>query len=354
MSGHSQPSFSLCRSVEWLRSGCCLRLIDESVPLSNPATKIRALRVSARGHVTVVTAARLTQAYARRMQTNSGFITRATVLLLLIALCPLFASGQSPSGKSATVTTDGKQNPGAVSDINAQLIWLLAASPAAKDSPDEWKVRFLHQVRAFAHGRDADGARPGAKLAPLLREFRSRHDEIAAQYNALIPSVAREDVWVEYRNFRVKINDLVAETVRNLYNTFPESASSFHTAIEQCKQNITLFSYNSSTDPDYATSPRAATTGFTYIQGAVSSGWLTNVEDHKHKEVRSVTVVITGMVPGCPGLVFPNVKIGSVSGAWIEGPKQQTLEYMNFQVTRPLGADEKFWVAVSCEIAKAK
>ena len=183
------------------------------------------------------------------------------------------------------------------------------------------------------------------KVVAALREFRARHDAIAAEYNALIPSVAREDVWMEYRNFRVKVNDLVAETVRNLYSMFPDSAGLFHTAIEQTKRTIYLSAYKSTADPDYANSPRAAASGFTYIQGAVTGNAIV-----KHSTTTYVTAVIAGMVPGCPGKVLPTVTIG---GALSEGPHLHPWEYMDFQSTRATTSNKAdYGIAVQCAIGE--
>ncbi len=239
------------------------------------------------------------------------------------------------------MTTGGNLNPEVVSDINAQLIWLLAASPTVKDSPDEATARSVYLLDAFGGANAANQE----KLVAALREFRARHDAIAAEYNALIPSVAREDVWMEYRNFRVKVNDLVAETVRNLYSTFPDNAGQFHTAIEQTKRTIYVSAYKSSADPDYANSPRAAATGFTYIQGAVTGNAVV-----KHSKTTYVTAVIAGMVPGCPGKVFPTVTIG---GASAEGQHLHPWEYMDFQNTRATTSNKAgYGIAVQCAIGE--
>ncbi len=270
---------------------------------------------------------------------------KAAILLIVIILCVMPALAQSSADKLPTVTTGGNLNPEVVSDINAQLIWLLAASPTAKDSLDEATARMTYQLDAFRGASSANQE----KLVVALREFRARHDAIAAEYNALIASVAREDVWVEYRNFRVKVNDLVAESMRNLYGMFPESAANFHTAIEECKRTIYVSAYKSSVDPDYANSPRAAATGFTYIQGAVSGNATV-----KNSATTYVTAVITGMVPGCPGRVYPQVRIGAESGAWITGPQQPPLEYLNYQATRAVGARNGYRIAVSCALSKTQ
>ncbi len=262
-------------------------------------------------------------------------------ILLLLLVCSAFPLlSQSAADQLPTVTTGGNINPEVVSDINAQLIWLLAAAPTVRDSLDEATARSVYQRLAF--GNDAAN---GQKVNAALREFRVHHDAIAAEYNALIPSVAREDVWVEYRNFRVKVNDLVAETVRNIYSMFPDSASQFHTAIEQTKRTIYLSAYKSSSDPDYASSPRAAATGFTYIQGAVTGDTVV-----KQSATKYVTAVIAGMVPGCPGRVFPTVAIG---GASVEGPHLHPWEYMDFQSTQTI-TDNKagYGIAVKCAIGE--
>jgi hypothetical protein len=266
---------------------------------------------------------------------------RIAIFLLLI-LCfafPLFA--QSAADKLPTVTTGGNLNPEVVSDTNAQLIWLLAASPTVKDSLDEATARNVYLLDAFA----GPSAANQEKIVAALREFRTRHDAIASEYNALVPSIARENVWMEYRDFRVKVNDLVSETVRNLYSMFPDSAGQFHTAIEQTKRTIYLSSYKSSADPDYASSPRAAATGFTYIQGAV-----TGHAAVKHSTTTYVTAVIAGMVPGCPGKVFPTVTIG---GALAQGPHLHPWDYMDFQSTQAAKSNKaEYGIAVQCALGE--
>lgn len=106
---------------------------------------------------------------------------KVAILLLLIACCGLAATAQSAADKLPTVTTGGNLNPEVVSDINAQLIWLLAASPTVKDSQDEATARNVYLLDAFG---GANGANQ-EKLVDALREFRARHDAIAAEYNAL-------------------------------------------------------------------------------------------------------------------------------------------------------------------------
>jgi hypothetical protein len=266
---------------------------------------------------------------------------RATIFLPLIICFAFPLLSQSAADKLPTVTTGGNLNPEVVSDINAQLIWLLAASPTVKDSLDEAAARSLYLRDAFGGSSAANQE----KLVAALREFRARHDAIASEYNALTPSVARENVWMEYRDFRVKVNDLVAETVRNFYSMFPDSASQFHTAIEQTKRTIYLSSYKSSADPDYANSPRAAATGFTYIQGAVTGNAVV-----KHSTTTYVTAVIAGMVPGCPGKVFPTIASG---GGLAQGPHLHPREYMDFQSTRATKSDKAdYGIAVQCAIGE--
>jgi hypothetical protein len=266
---------------------------------------------------------------------------RFASLLLLLFCCAFPLLSQSPADKLPTVTTSGNLNPEVVSDINAQLIWLLASSPTVKDSLDETTARGVYLLDAFG-GANASNQQ---NVAAALREFRVRHDAIAAEYDALIPSVEREDVWMEYRNFRVKVNDLVAETARNLYSMFPDSSSQFHTAIEQTKRTIYLSAYKSSADPDYASSPRAAATGFTYIQGAVTGKAVV-----RHSTTTYVTAVIVGMVPGCPGKAFPTV---TIEGALVQGPHLHPWRYMDFQNTRASRSNEaNYGIAVQCAIGE--
>ena len=272
---------------------------------------------------------------------------KTLLLLLLIAACAMPTVAQSPSEKLPTVTTGGDLNPEVVSDTNAQLVWLLAASPTALDTDLEKVARSEYQRAAFG----ALSAPNQAALNATLREFRIRHDAYATEYNALIPSISRDDVWMEYRNFRVKVNDLVAETIRNLYSTFPDSAGPFHTAIEECKRTMYLSSYRSTADPDYATSPRAAATGFTYIQGAVA-GRSRAPEKQNASYGGVITAVIVGMVPGCPGKVVPSVFLGG-SDAGADGPHIHPWEYMNFQMTgRVRNAQSGYVIAVNCAISK--
>jgi hypothetical protein len=255
---------------------------------------------------------------------------KAIALLIVTLVGVLTVAAQSPEDKLPTVTTQGTTNPEAISDLNAQLIWLLGAAPGPQDSSNETAARAAYRQTAF--GKMDTGTRE--KLDGLLREFRVRHDALAAEYNARIPSVQREDVWVVYRDFRVKVNDLVAETVRTLYAALPDGGSRWHSTIQETKRTIYLSAYRSSADPEYASNPRTASTGFTYIQGAVSGGG------------HFLTAVIVGMVPGCPGKVYPTVVIG---GASAEGPLLHPREYMNFQRTQA-SAPDNYGIAVQCAI----
>src|SRR5271169_6477172 len=101
---------------------------------------------------------------------------KAIILLLSVALFALLSRAvlvaQSDADKLPTVTTQGDTNPEAVSDINAQLIWLLAASPGAQDSPLEIAARSEYQQIAFGMLGPGDQS----QLSSSLRNFRSRHD----------------------------------------------------------------------------------------------------------------------------------------------------------------------------------
>jgi hypothetical protein len=266
---------------------------------------------------------------------------KVIILLLLIAANALAAPAQSQSqsaiDKLPTVTTQGDTNPEAVSDINAQLIWSLAASPAPQDTSVETAARSEYQSVAFGRLN----VQNQEKLNATLRDFRSRHDAFAADYNAAVPSVSRNDVWEVYRDFRIKVNDLVAETVRALNDQFPDSAAQFQSVIQTCKATMALSAYRSSSDPNYASNPRTAATGFTYIQGAVTNGAYT-------------TAVIVGMVPGCPGRVYPQVAIGG-SDASVDGPHIHPWQYMHFQQTGRVNRPQTGYViAVECAIGSSQ
>src|SRR5664279_2638549 len=282
----------------------------------------------------------LTRLYNRRQ--TEKIMAKVSILLLLIVVSPLLTIGQSKlpsaSDRLPTVTTPGKTNPETVSDINAQLIWLLGASPAPHDSAMETAARSAYWREAFGNLSFQDQE----KLSATLRDFRSHHDAFAAEYNGLVPSISRDDVWKEYRDFRVKVNDLVAETVRTLNDLFPDSAAQFHSTVEVGKSFMFLSSYRSSADPDYATSSRAAATGFTFIQGAVSGGPF-------------ATGVTVGMVPGCPGKMIPQIRVGTADDSLVMGPPTAPWEYVNFQVTKPIAEHQvKYSSMVNCFISKSQ
>ena len=271
---------------------------------------------------------------------------RALLLNLVVLLFSLFAaaqSGQGPENSLPTAGIDGSRNPEAISDINAQLVWLLAASPAANDSAVEQAARQAYQHHAV--NLDAPDV---LKLNAVLRDFRNQHDALAAEYNGSAPSIGREELWREYRNFRNKENDLVAATIRSINDQFPAAAAQLTSTIQEAKKNIQLSFYRSSTNPDYVTNPRTAVTGFAYIQGAVSA------MSNSGKPTLYQTVLIAGMVPGCPGKVRPKV-LNVVGGnvGWVEGPTFSPIEYMSFQNTQPSAANEKKTQAaqlVMCEL----
>lgn len=247
---------------------------------------------------------------------------RSLTLLLVAAFCSVVAFAQTdapPPGGFPSVTTEGNSRPETVSDLNAQLIWLMAAAPASQDSPQESAARKEYQHAALGNLN----AQQFENLNGILREFRTRHDAFAAEYNALVPSMVRDDVWVEYRNFRNKVNDLVAETIRHLNDSFPSGSSQLHSTIEDAKSHIAVTTYHSSVDTNYSSNPRTTATGFAMFEGAISSN---------AKGAGYVTAVVVGMVPGCRGKVFPLVMVSS-GAAPIVGPETLPWEYVNFQYT---------------------
>ena len=82
---------------------------------------------------------------------------RLIVVVLLFALSTVVALAQVDPSKLPTVTTQGNTNPEAISDANAQLIWLLAATPTltveSAPNPDEARNRMeatiLYRLAAF-------------------------------------------------------------------------------------------------------------------------------------------------------------------------------------------------------------
>jgi hypothetical protein len=265
---------------------------------------------------------------------------RSFTLFFLIALCSLVAFAQTdapPPGGFPAVTTEGNTRPETVSDLNAQLVWLMAAAPSSQDSPQESAARKEYQRGALGNL----SAQQSESLNGTLRDFRNRHDASAAEYNALVPSMARDDVWVEYRNFRNKVNDLVADTIRRLNDSFPAGSSQFHSTIEDLKSHISVTTYHSSVDANYSSNPRTTVTGFAIFQGTISSNT---------KGVGYVTAVIVGMVPGCRGKNFPLVILSS-NTAPIMGPPTLPWEYINFQYTTPTSkAVGLAGIMVNCEM----
>jgi len=272
---------------------------------------------------------------------------RAGLLLFIILVSIQVAiaqpSPQLPKDPYPSVNTPGDANPAAVSDLNAQLIWLMAASPAANDSADVAAARKSYQHAGLGYL----GAADQVKLNVVLADFRSLHDAFAAAYNALMPTISRDDVWHEYRDFRIKVNDLVAETFRSINDSFPNSAAQLHTTIEEAKRSINLTTYNSSTDTSYASNARTAATGFAMIQGTVSNA--VSRSNNKSPAPDYATAVIVGMVPGCPGKVVP-VILPTTGQPPVEGPKTHPWEYVNFQYTTRLAGSPGLGIMVNCEI----
>ena len=261
-------------------------------------------------------------------------------LLLVVGFVSLAAFAQTdapPPGEFPSVTTTGNTRPETVSDLNAQLVWLMAAAPASNDSPQESAARNEYQREALGKL----SVQQLESLGGILREFRSRHDAFAGEYNALVPTMARDDVWVEYRNFRNKVNDLVAETVRHLNDSFPADSSQLHSTIEGAKSHIAVTTYHSSVDTNYSSNPRTTATGFAMFTGTISSNT---------KGVGYATAVVVGMVPGCRGKNFPLVMVSS-SSAPIVGPMTLPWEYINFQYTTPTSkAAGLAGIMVTCEM----
>ena len=120
---------------------------------------------------------------------------------------------------------------------------------------------------------------------------------------------------------------------------------SLRSEIQRARDNISVSTFRSSSDPDYANNPRTAATGFAYIQGAVSVSAFTG--DSK-SPVRWITAVIVGMVPGCPGKPFPTV---TIDGSYVEGPQSSPLQYIDFQRTfTATSLQPSYFFAVKCAI----
>jgi hypothetical protein len=269
-------------------------------------------------------------------------MVRPLVVVSLLFLLAALALAQVDPDKLPTKTTEGNTNPEAISDTNAQLIWLLAAAPDLRDpSRDALAASALYQFLAFPNV----GSEERTKLLGALNGFRSAYDSLVTDFNSRVPSVARDDVWKEYRDFRVKVNDLVGDTIRNLYTMSPDSAASLRSEVQRARDYISVSAYRSSADPDYANNPRTAATGFAYIQAAVSASAHAGDSD---SIVRWVTVVMVGMVPGCPGKVFPTA---TIDGTYMEGAKLPPSQYIDFQRTqKTTSVRPAYFFAVKCAI----
>jgi hypothetical protein len=281
-------------------------------------------------------------------------MSKALVLAVLLTLCAVSAIAQPPADKLPTVTTMGNTNPEAISDINAQLIWLIAAAPPSttrmsgppEQAIDQFSAGMLYRFTAFPAAMSGDR---NTKLMEILGNFRSAYDSLINDFNAGIASVPRDDIWKVYRDLRVKTNDLVVATIRTLNNTFPENADSLRNEIQRARDTISVSTYKSSSDPDYANNPRTAATGFAWIQGGVSVA----ASDGKDETIAHwITVVIEGMVPGCPGKLFPTA---TIDGKYVEGPKIEPVQYMDFQKTvRSTSSRPGFLLGVKCAIQTAR
>jgi len=280
-------------------------------------------------------------------------MSRPLVVLSLLLTSAILVLAQVDPNKLPTVTTGGNTNPEAISDINAQLIWLLAAAPGpsvgSPNHPDQTIDRSsastLYQFTALPSVKP----NTSEQLVGILGGFRSTYDSLVSDFNTRIASFPRDDVWREYRDFRVKINDLVTDTIRTLNTTFPEDASTLRSEIQRARDTISVSTYKSSSDPDYASNPRTAATGFAYIQGAVSVAAFAG--DGK-SPVHWVTAVMVGMVPGCPGKPFATA---TIDGAYMEGPKIGPWQYMDFQESRKSSSSQpSYFFAVQCAIPAAK
>ena len=281
--------------------------------------------------------------YNRREAVNA--MPKSIVLLLVLSSTSLLTTAQTsqklPKEPYPSMNTLGDTDPASVSDLNAQIIWLMAVSPAPADTAEVTMARSAYQ-RA---GLGKLGATDQAKLTSILADFRKRHDAFAADYNTLVPSIGRDDVWHEYRDFRIKVNDLVEETMRAINDALPGNAAQLHTTIEEQKRSINLTTYKSSADAAYASNPRTAATGFAMIEGTVTNA---NRDGDRRSALAYATAVIVGMVPGCPGKVVP-VVLPVSGGAPVNGPATHPWEYVNFQyTTRPTGPG--IGIMVNCEM----
>lgn len=270
---------------------------------------------------------------------------RTIVLLLVLSFTSVLTIAQTsprlPKEPYPSTNTPGEANPASVSDLNAQLIWLMAVSPGPSDDALTTTARGAYREATLGKA----GADAQANVSTILSDFRKRHDSLAADYNALIPTISRDDVWREYRDFRVKVNDLVASTMRAINDALPTSAAPLHTAIEEQKRAINVTTYNSTADTNYASNPRTAETGFAMFEGTITSAFGGN-----HTTSAYATAVIVGMVPGCPGKVVP-MALPVTGQAPVLGPRMHPWEYVNFQYTTLLTGSPGVGIMVNCEMS---
>ena len=272
---------------------------------------------------------------------------RPIVVVLLFALLGVVALAQLPPGKLYIDATSGKTNPESIPDVDAQLMWLLAATQEVPiGSPSERQMIYGLVATSTLRYTAFPSVKPNAStpLLKVLGGFRSSYNSLVHEFNARISSVPPNDVWKEYRNFRVKINDLVADTIRTLNNAFPEDVAALHSEIQRTKEGIMFSTYKILSNPDYQSDRRNAATGFGYIQGNVS---VSTIE--QDKIVVWIRTVIVGMIPGCQGEPYATV---SVDGSVTEGPKVSPLEYIDFQHTdKTNSAPPSYSGGVKCHVS---
>ena len=177
-------------------------------------------------------------------------------------------------------------------------MWLLAATQEVPiGSPSEREMIYWLVATSTLRFTAFPSVEPSASLPlkKMLGDFRSSYNSLVHEFNTRISSVPPSDVWKEYRDFRVKINDLVADTIRTLNNAFPEDVAALHSEIQRTKEGIMFSTYKSLSNPDYQSDRRNAATGFGYLLGAVSVA--ANNGDSENV-VRWVMTVIVGMIPG--------------------------------------------------------
>jgi len=132
-----------------------------------------------------------------------------------------------------TRTIDGALHPELIPDTTAYRLYLFAVSTPPNPAATDRKRQHAHLIKSGIEDNDCQ------ILVGILSDFRSRYDELVAQYNATATAALARGETTDIRTLLKAFDDLVQST-RDTINArlTPIGAAQLHSFIISEKKNM--------------------------------------------------------------------------------------------------------------------